>query len=128
MNAYVVLQTLDVEDVVKTDTKQFVVALDKHETVFTIGILFLSDTEPFERLVAGFQEVLVGDGLQQIVECTDLIAFDGILREGSGEDDLRVLGQDLGKFYAESSGIWMSRKSNCAGLSRRSFMAVMALL
>ena len=100
MNAYIVLQSLDIEDVIEADAQQLVVALDEHETIFAVSVQLLCSAEPRECLVARLEEILIGDGLQQIVECTDLIAFDGVLREGCGEDNLGVLGQDLGKLDA----------------------------
>ena len=83
-----------------SDLHQLVVALDEHETVAAVDILLHQHREPLEGFVGGLEEVIVGDGLQQVVEGIHLIAFDGILREGGGKDHLRLLGQDLGELNA----------------------------
>lgn len=128
IEAHIVFQTFDVEDVVETDALKLIIALDKHETIALAGVLLQGGDKPLESLVGGFEEILVGDGLQKVVERTDLVAFDGILGEGRGEDDLRLTRQDLGNSTPESSGIWMSRKRSWTGFSRSTFMACMALL
>ena len=97
---HVVFLTFDIEDVVQTDTLQFVVVLHEHETVALIGILLHTDRQPLQGLVGGFQKVLIRDGLQQIVNGIRLIPLNGILREGSRKDHLGRLRQDLRKLQA----------------------------
>ena len=97
VEAYVVLQSLDIENIVEVEAQQLVFALHKEETVLQMDVLLLLCGEQLQRLVRGLQEVLIADGLQQVVERTDTEAFDGILREGCGKDDLCLMGQDLGE-------------------------------
>ena len=68
MDADVVLEAFDEEDVVEDNALQLVFALDIHEAVGGAGLLATHEAEPFEGLVRGAQEVVVGDGFQQIVE------------------------------------------------------------
>ena len=52
---------------------------------------------PLQCFVGGFEEGIVTDGLQQIIQRIDFISFYRILAEGGGENDLRMLGQNAGK-------------------------------
>ena len=51
IEAHVVFQTLDIEDVVEVDAQQLVVALDEHEAVAAVEILLHEHREPLQRLV-----------------------------------------------------------------------------
>ena len=68
VDAQIVLEAFYILDVVEGHTHQLVVALDKHETVFYGCGAALNGAEPLQGLVGGFQEVVVGDGLHQVVE------------------------------------------------------------
>ena len=100
----IVLQTFNVEDVVQGYTHQLVVALHIHKAVSSVGLLLLGDAEPVECLVRGLQEVLIAHRLHQIVQRRHLVTLDSILLEGGGEDDLRLLGQNLGKLNTREFG------------------------
>ena len=68
---HVVFQSFDIQNIVETDALEFVIGLNEHEAVATVGVLPLNDGEPLQGLVGGLEEVLVGNGLQQIVESVD---------------------------------------------------------
>ena len=53
----------------------------------------------FSGFLKGREELVVSDGFQQKIQCIHLVAFKGILLEGCGEDDARLLGQTMRQLH-----------------------------
>ena len=96
----VVLKSLNIQYIIETYSLKFVVALDEHKSVAAIYILSLGHIKPLQGLIGGFQEIVVRDWFQQIVECVNPESLDSILGKRSGKDNSCLSRQNLGKLYA----------------------------
>ena len=66
--------------------------------------VLLHEQEPLHRLVARLQEVGIADGLEQVIQRVDAEPVNGILVEGGGEHDARVLGNHLAQLQSVQLG------------------------
>ncbi len=99
---HVVLHPADVDNLRQCHLAVFPIDLEENRRrdivhAFPRGIILL-------RFIHSHEELIVADGLQQEVEGTHLVALEGILFEGGGEDDLCLLGQHVSQLHPVEVG------------------------
>src|SRR6185437_9420482 len=81
---YIVVEAFDIEDLLEVHFYHLVVGLDKD--VSFLQLLAGQVIDIFLRLVYRFQETVVLDGLQQVVDGVDIESVHGIFAECGGKD------------------------------------------